>query len=160
MPNTQPSEAADNDDLVRKRREAMAVLAGCSAAEISGLLAKIAPRPAHEEIRKAESGLVMVRGRIGGDGAPFNVGEATVSRSAVRLATSEVGFGYVLGRDHAKARLIAYCDALLQHGEYRPILERVVLAPMRRRARTARDLKAEQAAATKVEFFTLVRGEG
>ncbi|HEY2136275.1 MAG TPA: phosphonate C-P lyase system protein PhnG, partial [Xanthobacteraceae bacterium] len=70
------------------------------------------------------------------------------------------GFGYVLGRDHAKAQLIAYCDALLQHGEYRPILEQVVLAPMRRRARTARDLKAEQAAATKVEFFTLVRGEG
>ena len=54
----------------------------------------------------------MLRGRIGGDGAPFNFGEATVSRCAVRLATGETGFGYVLGRDHEKARLIALCDAL------------------------------------------------
>ena len=64
--------------------------------------------------RQAESGLVMVRGRIGGDGAPFNLGEATVTRAAVRLASGEIGFGYVLGRDHEKARLIALCDALLQ----------------------------------------------
>ncbi len=63
---------------------------------------------------RAEDGLVMVRGRIGGDGAPFNLGEATVTRAAVRLASGEVGFGYVLGRDREKARLIALCDALLQ----------------------------------------------
>ena len=61
----------------------------------------------------------MVRGRIGGDGAPFNVGEATVTRAAVRLASGEIGFGYVLGRDHEKARLIALCDALLQTDRYR-----------------------------------------
>ncbi|WP_252492084.1 phosphonate C-P lyase system protein PhnG, partial [Escherichia coli] len=67
--------------------------------------------PAHEALREPENGLVMVRGRIGGDGAPFNLGEATVSRAAVRLATGEVGFGYTLGRDLAKARMIALCDA-------------------------------------------------
>ena len=55
--------------------------------------------PAHEDLREPENGLVMVRGRIGGDGAPFNLGEATVSRAAVRLSTGEVGFGYTLGRD-------------------------------------------------------------
>ena len=60
----------------------------------------------------------MVRGRIGGDGAPFNLGEATVSRAAVRLATGEVGFGYTLGRDREKARMIALCDALVQSDEF------------------------------------------
>ncbi len=60
--------------------------------------------PAHEDLREPENGLVMVRGRIGGDGAPFNLGEATVSRAAVRLATGEVGFGYALGRDRRKAQ--------------------------------------------------------
>ncbi len=56
----------------------------------------------------------MLRGRIGGDGAPFNVGEATVTRAAVQLASGETGFGYVLGRDREKARLVALCDALWQ----------------------------------------------
>ena len=73
--------------------------------------------PAHEDLREPENGLVMVRGRIGGDGAPFNLGEATVSRAAVRLATGEVGFGYTLGRDRQKARMIALCDALIQSTE-------------------------------------------
>ena len=65
----------------------------------------------------------MVRGRIGGDGAAFNLGEATVSRAAVRLASGEVGFGYALGRDRDKARLIALCDALAQSEEYSAVLE-------------------------------------
>ena len=79
----------------------MAVLAHSDAAEIAGRLEAIA-LPAHENLREPENGLVMVRGRIGGDGAPFNLGEATVSRAAVRLATGEVGFGYTLGRDRAE----------------------------------------------------------
>jgi len=69
----------------------------------------------------------MVRGRIGGDGAPFNLGEATVSRAAVRLATGEVGFGYVLGRDRQKARMIALCDALVQSNEFAEAVETKVL---------------------------------
>jgi alpha-D-ribose 1-methylphosphonate 5-triphosphate synthase subunit PhnG len=146
-------------DLHPRRQEAMAVLAESSSAEIERLLAACGPLPAHQEIRKAENGLVMVRGRIGGDGAPFNFGEATVSRCAVRLATDEVGFGYVLGRDHAKARLIACCDALMQRDEHRDSIERIVLGPIRRRVRAEQQLKREQAAATKVEFYTLVRGE-
>ena len=137
----------------------MAVLAEGDAAEIQRLLTEFGPLPAHEDIRNAESGLVMVRGRIGGDGAPFNLGEATVSRAAVRLATGEVGFGYVLGRDHTKARLIACCDALMQRDEHRDTVEKVVLAPIRDRMQSARQVKREQAAATKVEFYTLVRGE-
>jgi alpha-D-ribose 1-methylphosphonate 5-triphosphate synthase subunit PhnG len=146
-------------DLRERRQQAMAVLAEASPTEIARDLAGIGSIPSYQEIRKAESGLVIVRGRIGGDGAPFNVGEATVSRCAVELGTGEVGFSYVLGRDHGKARLIAYCDALMQRDEFRERVERIVLAPIRTRLDAARELKAEQAAATKVEFFTLVRGE-
>src|SRR5258708_26940621 len=91
-----------------QRKSAMAVLAYSAAADIAGRLDAIA-LPAHDNLREAENGLVMVRGRIGGDGAPFNLGEATVSRAAVRLATGEVGFGYTLGRDREKARMIALC---------------------------------------------------
>jgi len=106
------------------------------------------------------NGLVMVRGRIGGDGAPFNLGEATVSRAAVRLASGEVGFGYTLGRDREKARMIALCDALVQSREFAGAIETKVLAPLRAAMISERSRKASETAATRVDFYTLVRGEG
>ena len=110
----------------------MAVLAHSDAAEIARRLEPIAV-PAYEILREPENGLVMVRGRIGGDGAPFNLGEATVSRAAVRLATGEVGFGYTLGRDRQKAQMIALCDALVQSNEFADAVEASVLTPLRAR---------------------------
>lgn len=155
------SESPPEDvDLQSMRREAMAVLTTSNAAQIARQLDLVGPIPQSEELRPSESGLVMVRGRIGGDGAPFNLGEATVTRAAVKLQTGETGFSYVLGRDAAKARLIALCDALMQSAIYRSLVERHVLAPIRTRVNAAREHKQGQVAATRVEFFTLVRGEG
>jgi alpha-D-ribose 1-methylphosphonate 5-triphosphate synthase subunit PhnG len=141
------------------RRAAMAVIAGADTGEIAASLAGVGPVPEHREIRPAETGLVMVRGRIGGDGAPFNLGEATVTRCAVQLASGEIGFGYVLGRDGEKARLAALSDALWQNAQHRDAVEQHVLAPLRKHqhARVAR--AREETAATKVDFFTLVRGD-
>ena len=102
----------------------------------------------------------MVRGRIGGDGVPFNLGEATVSRAAVRLATGEVGFGYVLGRDGQKARMIALCDALIQTSDHAGSIETQVLVPLRAVIASERNRKAAETAATRVDFYTMVRGEG
>src|SRR3990170_467417 len=123
---------ADKNGKQTQRKAAMAVLALSEAAEIARCLEPITV-PAYENLREPENGLVMLRGRIGGDGAPFNLGEATVSRAAVRLATGEVGFGYVLGRDRKKARLIALCDALVQSKEFADKVEAEVVAPLRRR---------------------------
>ena len=142
-----------------QRKAAMALLAHCDAADIARYLGAIAV-PAHEELREPENGLVMVRGRIGGDGAPFNLGEATVSRAAVRLSTGEVGFGYTLGRDREKARMIALCDAMVQSGEFANAVETGVLAPLRAAVISMQDRKAAETAATRVDFYTLVRGEG
>jgi alpha-D-ribose 1-methylphosphonate 5-triphosphate synthase subunit PhnG len=140
------------------RQAAMTVLAHSDAADIARHLAAIA-LPAYENMREPENGLVMVRGRIGGDGAPFNLGEATVSRAAVRLASGEVGFGYTLGRDAEKARLIALCDALAQSDEFAGLLEARVLAPLRAAMISVRNRKATETAATRVDFYTMVRGE-
>jgi alpha-D-ribose 1-methylphosphonate 5-triphosphate synthase subunit PhnG len=150
--------ARENSNQVQ-RQAAMAALAHSDGGEIAGRLAAIA-LPAYENLREPENGLVMVRGRIGGDGAPFNLGEATVSRAAVRLATGEVGFGYTLGRDRQKARLIALCDALLQSNEFADTVETTVLTPLRAAMLSRRNRKAAEAAATRVDFYTLVRGEG
>jgi alpha-D-ribose 1-methylphosphonate 5-triphosphate synthase subunit PhnG len=142
-----------------QRQAAMAVLAHADAAEIAGRLDVIA-LPPHENLREPENGLVMVRGRIGGDGAPFNLGEATVSRAAVRLSTGEVGFGYTLGRNRQKAQMIALCDALIQTPDHAGAVEAHVLAPLRAAIASERNRKAAETAATRVDFYTLVRGEG
>src|SRR5271166_2451282 len=145
-----------NDDhgIQARRKAAMAVLAQTDAAAIAGRLDAIA-LPAHENLREPESGLVMVRGRVGGDGAPFNLGEATVSRAAVRLATGEVGFGYTLGRDRDKAQMIALCDALVQSGQFAALVETKVIAPLRAARLAGQQQKAAQTAATKVDFYTM-----
>jgi len=142
-----------------QRKAAMAVLAHSEPAEISGRLSAI-ELPDHENLREPENGLVMVRGRIGGDGAAFNLGEATVSRAAVRLSTGEIGFGYTLGRDGAKAQMIALCDAMVQSGQYAGLIETKVIAPLRAAMAAKRDRRSAEAAATRVDFYTLVRGEG
>ena len=150
---------APQNDKQAQRKAVMAVLAHSEPSEISGLLEAIA-LPAHENLREPENGLVMVRGRIGGDGAAFNLGEATVSRAAVRLSTGEVGFGYTLGRDGEKARMIALCDAMVQSDQFAGLIETKVIAPLRAAISAERNRKAAEAAATRVDFYTLVRGEG
>ena len=149
----------DEDSMQARRKAAMAVLAHSGAAAIVDRLATI-ELPAHANLREAESGLVMVRGRIGGDGSPFNLGEATVSRAAVRLASGEVGFGYMLGRDHEKAHMIALCDALVQSDQFSGVVETRVIAPLREAMFAQRHKQAVETAATRVDFYTMVRGEG
>ncbi|WP_275198324.1 phosphonate C-P lyase system protein PhnG [Bradyrhizobium sp. CSA207] len=142
-----------------QRKAVMAVLAHAEAGEIAARLRTLA-LPGHQDLREPENGLVMLRGRVGGDGAPFNLGEATVSRAAVRLASGEVGFGYTLGRNSEKAQLIALCDALLQSRDFSASVERDVIAPLRELLMIRREQTAAETAATKVDFYTMVRGEG
>jgi alpha-D-ribose 1-methylphosphonate 5-triphosphate synthase subunit PhnG len=114
--------------------------------------------PAHEVLRPPEIGTVMVRGRAGATGAPFNLGEMTVTRASVRLAGGAVGHGHVQGRDKEAALAVALIDALSEAGQA-DALEAAILAPLRAEAAVARHARAARAAATKVEFFTMVRGE-
>jgi alpha-D-ribose 1-methylphosphonate 5-triphosphate synthase subunit PhnG len=153
------SPSSVEDTTIADRKAAMAVLAEATAAELARGLAEFETLPEHADLRAAETGLVMVRGRVGGDGAPFNLGEATVTRAAVQLATGEIGYSYALGRDAGKARLAALCDALWQSDRHRPALEQHVLAPVRDRLHAERTETRARTAATKVDFFTLVRGE-
>ena len=147
------------DATIAARKAAMAILAEATAPELAHGLAQLGTLPGHADLRAAETGLVMVRGRVGGDGAPFNLGEATVTRAAVQLAGGEIGYSYALGRDAKKARLAALCDALWQSRQHRSALEQHVLAPIRDRLDRERAESRARTAATKVDFFTLVRGE-
>ena len=137
------------------RKGWMSLLAQAPAARLAALMPDLPP---HALLRSPETGAVMVRGRIGGTGAPFNLGEMTVTRCSVRLDCGTVGHAWVQGRDKAQARRAAVADALLQTAAAADLRDRV-LAPLQAEARAARDGRAGKAAATKVDFFTLVRGE-
>lgn len=121
--------------------------------------------PAYDWIRKPEFGLVMLRGRVGGTGGQFNLGEATVTRCALKLRKPEagdeplVGLGMVLGRDAGRARTAAMLDALLQDPAHFDAIVDGVLRPLEAAVDEERAQRAGAAAATKVEFFTMVRGE-
>jgi alpha-D-ribose 1-methylphosphonate 5-triphosphate synthase subunit PhnG len=144
---------------IEARRAAMAVLARARGEAIEAALSGLGLALRFDELRAPETGLVMLRGRIGGDGSSFNVGEATVTRAAVRLDTGETGFSYVLGGDGRKARLAALCDALWQSPAHRAAIDAHVIQALRAEQVKMRARRHAQTAATRVDFFTLVRGE-
>ena len=150
-PSPQP---ADPD-----RRRWMSVLARAPLADLERLWDALPERPEWRFLRPSQTGAVMVRGRAGGGGQRFNLGEMTVTRCAVRLADGAVGLSYVAGRSTRHAELAAALDALLQDPVRRPAVEAAVIAPLTDLLDGKAERASRQAAATKVEFFTLVRGD-
>jgi alpha-D-ribose 1-methylphosphonate 5-triphosphate synthase subunit PhnG len=148
-------EARDQAD----RKAAMATLAQSPGDDIVRLWNDAGLPSEAELLRGPETGLVTVRGRIGGGGAPFNVGETTVTRATVRLASGQVGHCYALGRDKQKAKLAAIADALWQDPARRGEIETRIIAPLQAALAKAREQRRAETAATKVDFFTMVRGE-
>ncbi|MEM9279845.1 MAG: phosphonate C-P lyase system protein PhnG [Pseudomonadota bacterium] len=110
-------------------------------------------------LRKPETGLVMLRGRMGGTGAPFNMGEATVTRCSVRSETGLVGHSYVMGRNHDHAVIAAKLDARLQDEGQCETLMQDIIKPLEKQMMDEKQEHREKVAATKVDFFTMVRGE-
>jgi alpha-D-ribose 1-methylphosphonate 5-triphosphate synthase subunit PhnG len=142
------------------RQALMRVCADASEAELETALAHLGQLPSHAELRPPQTGLVMLRGRAGGTGPAFNVGEAIVTRAAVQLASGTIGLSYLLGRSERKARLAALVDALGQDSaEQRERLRTALVVPVEARRAEERAGRQAETAATKVNFFTLVRGE-
>lgn len=141
-----------------RRRHWLAVLARASRPSLEQAIEALGPAPACEMVRHAESGMVMVRARVGGTGNAFNFGEATVTRCAVRVG-SALGVGYTLERDARKAELVALFDALLQDDARRDALMVSVVDPLEREQAQAREQAAADVASSRVEFFTMARGE-
>lgn len=147
------------------RADWMALLARASVDALEAGLGAHATTPTHW-LRAPETGLMMVQGRAGGTGERFNLGEITVTRCALRLASPDapsagaVGVAYVLGRVHKQARLAAVADALLQDPAHQPQLDASLLQPIRQALTRQRAQRAANVAATKVEFFTVAREAG
>lgn len=148
----------DTIDQTTARKTWLSLLAKAPEGRAGALLDAAMPRPEFAWLRAPEIGSVMVQGRTGGTGAPFNLGEMSVTRCALKLADGTVGHGYVQGRRKADAEATALIDALMQTSAAET-LRKTVLDPLASELSAARKSRAEKAAATKVDFFTMVRGE-
>lgn len=147
-----------SQETIEARKGWMSLLAKAPAARLMELSETVGAMPEFDWLRPPEIGGVMVRGRAGGTGAPFNLGEMTVTRCALRTRDGTVGHAYVQGRDKDHARRAALVDAMMQTDradEFR----REVLTPLAEEAQSRRIARAQKAGATKVDFFTMVRGE-
>jgi len=156
--------SGEEADAPAARQRWMSVLAKAKLAELETAWNDLSDKPAYDWLRRPEVGMVMVRGRAGGTGGQFNLGQMTVTRCALKLASgaavgSGVGLGYVQGRSKRHAELAAVFDALLQEEAYGPDLLREVIDPLAAAQSGRRNDRSRKAASTKVNFFTLVRGE-
>jgi alpha-D-ribose 1-methylphosphonate 5-triphosphate synthase subunit PhnG len=141
------------------RRAWMSVLALATTAELEEAWCRVPAPPAHRVLRPADVGLALVRARAGGTGMRFNLGEITVTRCSVELSDGTVGHAYVGGRRRRHAELAAVLDALLQQPERRASVETAVIAPLARAQAERRRATIARSAPTRVEFFTMVRGD-
>jgi len=147
------------DSETARRQGWTGVLAKADPAVLDDHWQGLPERPRYALLRPAETGLVMVRGRISGSGAPFNLGEMTMTRCAVRLEDGPVGFGHVAGRSRRHAELAALFDAMLQDARWHDALHGALIDRLAAAQAARRHAQQAEIAATRVDFFTLVRGE-
>lgn len=133
----------------------LGILSRSDVDALSNCLENAPPLPGYSLLRGPEIGMSMVRGRAGGGGSAFNLGEITLARCSVRDEAGRVGHGYAAGRDTKRVTLIARLDAALQDVALYPAYEQAVLIPLALAEQTRRDALAAKAAATDVQFLTL-----
>ena len=146
-----------SDPQIAARQRWMGVLARAEDGALEAAWAGLGDRPGYRLLRPPETGLVMVRGRMGGTGNAFNMGEMSATRCAVQLEGGAVGVAYVAGRSARHAELAAAFDALLQQPERRDALEEAVIAPLEAAERARRGEDRAKAARSRVEFFAMSR---
>jgi alpha-D-ribose 1-methylphosphonate 5-triphosphate synthase subunit PhnG len=155
-----------SSDITLERRRWLAQLARAPRATLESALDAVCaggPLPEFEWLRAPQTGLAMVRGRIGGTGDPFNAGEATVTRAVLRLKSDDgagaVGIAYQLGRDMRRAELAALADAMLQTTSWSDAIREQLVVPLARVLDEERRERAANTASSRVDFYTMVRGE-
>ncbi|MEP3436377.1 MAG: phosphonate C-P lyase system protein PhnG [Hoeflea sp.] len=146
------------DDVAARQRR-LSVLAKAPGKDLMACWKRTGLDPSVELLRGPESGLVALRGRVGGGGQPFHVGEISATRVTVRIGSGQIGHAMISGRDVRKAQLVAVIDALAQDPAHADLIERDIVKPLEKSASGADAKLREETAATRVNFFTMVRGE-
>lgn len=141
------------------RQEWMAALALAPEARLKEAWDGLPQQPQYKLVRGPETGLVMVRARTGNSGERFNLGEMTVTRCTVNVSEGIMGHAFIGGLSHEHARLAAVFDALLQLPERGEDLRRTLISPLQQERQAHLTNRRDEVRPSRVDFFTLVRGE-
>ena len=141
------------------RQRWMRILAHSQPVALASRMSALNLTPDYETLRTPEIGLVQIQARMGGTGERFFAGDAALTRAVIRLTSGTLGYSYVLGRDKPHAERCAVIDALLQEPPHFQTLMETLIAPLEAdlAARTA--ARQAQVNTSRVDFFTLVRGD-
>ncbi|MFT5421774.1 MAG: alpha-D-ribose 1-methylphosphonate 5-triphosphate synthase subunit PhnG [Candidatus Endobugula sp.] len=160
------NENSQKDDLqpAKKRQQLLSVLSVSELSAIQSYWQALSISPRYSLLKAPEVGMTMVRAKTGGTGQAFNMGEMTVTRTVIRLndinaQNDVIGFGYTAGRNTQKSELIAVIDACFQLSEYAASITKLLLQPLQQLRQQQKNQQTAQVNATKVNFFTMVRGE-
>jgi alpha-D-ribose 1-methylphosphonate 5-triphosphate synthase subunit PhnG len=140
------------------RQRWMSVLAKSPPDTLENTWQNLPTKPAYRFLRPPETGLVMVRARAGGSGMRFNLGEMSMTRCVIQLDDGGAGYSYIAGRSHRHAELAAVFDGLLQSPSQLSETLSAMVDSLEQAQHERQRQRAAKAAATKVDFFTLVRG--
>jgi alpha-D-ribose 1-methylphosphonate 5-triphosphate synthase subunit PhnG len=141
------------------RQEWMSALALAPETRLREAWESLSTKPQYNIVRGPETGLVMVRGRAGNSGERFNLGEMTVTRCTVNVGDGIMGHAFITGLSHEHARLAAVFDALLQLPERGDVLRRTLIGPLQKERQRHLARRRDEVQPSRVDFFTLVRGD-
>lgn len=151
--------SANRKDNTAGRQAWMATLAMVNTEALLLCSKTIVRKESFEDIRSAEVGLAQVRGRMGGTGNAFNLGDMTISRCVLRSSEGIYGYSYVSGRSKIHAQRAAELDAMLQSANHHDEVMTVVIQTLLDEQKKQDQKRREKTESTRVNFFTLVRGE-
>jgi alpha-D-ribose 1-methylphosphonate 5-triphosphate synthase subunit PhnG len=146
-------------DPIKARQRWLSVLAHCLPEQLLAHWQPLNLHPHYEQLRVPETGLTRLQARMGGTGRRFIVGDTTVTRAVVRLDDGVCGYSYVIGRNKAHAELCAVLDALLQQSSSAERIQQQIIAPLAAARQELLTQRAREIASSRVDFFTLVRGD-
>ena len=144
--------------MIEKRKSWMSLLATSNKNDLLNLWEQKKINIRYDWLRTPEIGSIMAQGRMGVTGDKFNIGEVTITRCSLKLNCGTIGHSYVQGRSKKKAEISALCDALMQT-EMSNEINKSIIIPLEKIKKNNKDKILSKAEATKVDFFTLVRGE-
>ena len=137
----------------------MSILARTPVEELTEAWNSIVDKPDYRFLRKPETGMIMVRAKTGGSGQSFNLGEMTVTRCTIKTEAGFVGCGYVMGRDQQHATYAALFDAVLQDETHRSHILETIISQFELAQKNQKEIDSKRSATSKVDFFTMVRGD-
>jgi alpha-D-ribose 1-methylphosphonate 5-triphosphate synthase subunit PhnG len=144
--------------MIEKRKSWMSLLATSNQSDLLNLWEQKKIKVNYVWLRTPEIGSIMAQGRMGVTGDKFNIGEVTITRCSLKLNCGTIGHSYVQGRSKKKAEISALCDALMQTKMSKEINKNIII-PLEKIKKDNKRKILSKAEATKVDFFTLVRGE-